>query len=221
MRIAQFIFAGILAIFAAAAVAAPCAGFADVDDASTFCPSVEWIKNRGVTLGCRTGAYCPFESVTRLQMAAFMQRLGDALTPRVIVKTGTVNGAYLASGQRMCVTEDFDVAEFPRLATPSGIAVWENANTSLVLGQRVEVSTDQGLTWAPTPTAFATYATLSGDVTERQTLMAIEPGIDLIVGQRYRFSILAFHVSGGAATPAATCSLRVSITSRTSASSPR
>ncbi len=39
---------------------------------------MEWIKNRGITLGCNVPGtlYCPNLNVTRLQMAAFMYRLG-------------------------------------------------------------------------------------------------------------------------------------------------
>jgi hypothetical protein len=73
-------------------VAQQCAGFSDVFASDTlFCPSVEWIKNRTITLGCATpqgqppgSYYCPGDNVTRLQMAAFMQRLGKALTVEVM-----------------------------------------------------------------------------------------------------------------------------------------
>ena len=63
------------------ALAAPCAGFIDVDDANPahapFCDSVEWMKLRNITLGCTSPTlYCPNGLVTRLQMAAFMYRLG-------------------------------------------------------------------------------------------------------------------------------------------------
>ena len=61
--------------------AAPCAGFTDVDTAGGFCTEVTWIKNRGVTLGCTATQYCPNADVTRLQMALFMYRLGNALFP--------------------------------------------------------------------------------------------------------------------------------------------
>ena len=83
-RIAAVIALAISAI-AGEARAAPCAGFVDVDDAipstSAFCQDVVWIRNRGVTLGCTPTQYCPFEFVSRLQMAAFMRRLGEALFP--------------------------------------------------------------------------------------------------------------------------------------------
>jgi hypothetical protein len=64
------------------ALAAPCGGFTDVDDTNPahapFCDSVEWMKNRSITLGCNVPGtlYCPDLNVTRLQMAAFMYRLG-------------------------------------------------------------------------------------------------------------------------------------------------
>jgi hypothetical protein len=67
---------------APAALAAPCAGFTDVDDTSGFCANVEWLKNRAITLGCSsTTVFCPNAAVSRLAMAAFMNRLGTALTP--------------------------------------------------------------------------------------------------------------------------------------------
>src|SRR5688572_8545537 len=57
-------------------MAAPCAGFTDVDDTDPFCVNVEWMKNRGITLGLTPTLYDPNAPVTRLQMAAFMYRLG-------------------------------------------------------------------------------------------------------------------------------------------------
>jgi hypothetical protein len=68
--------------------AAPCAGFTDVDDTSAFCPNVEWMKNRGITLGCAPGLYCPSDPVSRLAMAAFMNRLGTYLPPTLVDSTG-------------------------------------------------------------------------------------------------------------------------------------
>ncbi len=58
------------------ALGAPCAGFTDVDDSSGFCVNVAWMKNRGITLGVTSTLYAPDSPVTRLQMAAFMYRLG-------------------------------------------------------------------------------------------------------------------------------------------------
>jgi hypothetical protein len=74
----------VLAYAAAATVhAAPCADFTDVDDTSPFCGSVTFLKNRGITVGCNPAGtlYCPLDPVNRLAMAAFMNRLADALFP--------------------------------------------------------------------------------------------------------------------------------------------
>ncbi len=91
--------------------AAPCDGFADVDSNSTFCSAVRYIKDKGITLGCTGSTYCPNDFVTRLQMAAFLQRagkggthntLGDYTTSvgggdynTVTAQYGTIAGGYL------------------------------------------------------------------------------------------------------------------------------
>lgn len=56
--------------------AAPCAGFNDVSDSDPFCVYVDWMKNRGITFGLTSTQYDPAGFVTRIQMAAFMYRLG-------------------------------------------------------------------------------------------------------------------------------------------------
>ena len=99
----------------AAATAAPCAGFTDVDTddpaKAPFCNSVEWMKNRAITLGCSSTLYCPDDYVTRLQMAAFIYRLGfqnaflnggNAFGTTAVV--GTIDAfpvEVLAAGQRL------------------------------------------------------------------------------------------------------------------------
>lgn len=57
-----------------------CTPFTDVDQASPFCPNVQWMKNRGVTIGCTSTLYCSAQDTTRLQMAVFMNRLGNVLS---------------------------------------------------------------------------------------------------------------------------------------------
>ena len=73
-------FGAILSAWAAIGTAAPCAGFNDVDTNDPVmagaCPSIEWMKNRAITFGTSDTTYSPNAPVTRLQMAAFMYRLG-------------------------------------------------------------------------------------------------------------------------------------------------
>ncbi len=65
-----------LAFGASASLAQTCAPFNDVAADNPFCASIQWMHNRGITLGCETNAYCPDQYVRRDQMAAFMYRLG-------------------------------------------------------------------------------------------------------------------------------------------------
>jgi len=76
-----FTLLGAILLASPAAQGAPCAGFTDVDDTSPYCVNVEWIRNRGITTGCAPGLYCPTDSVNRLSLAVFLNRLGDSLFP--------------------------------------------------------------------------------------------------------------------------------------------
>ncbi len=57
-----------------------CAPFNDVSASNGFCSNIQWMYNRGITLGCTAPPgqtwYCPADFVRRDQMAAFMYRLG-------------------------------------------------------------------------------------------------------------------------------------------------
>jgi hypothetical protein len=77
------------------AVAQNCDGFTDVLASSPFCPDVTWIASYGITKGCAPSQFCPNESVTRLQMAAFMHRLGN----NAFVQGGNAFGTALLRRQ--------------------------------------------------------------------------------------------------------------------------
>jgi hypothetical protein len=66
-----------LSLITTSAVAQNCDGFTDVLASSPFCPDVTWMKTYGVTKGCAPSQFCPNDNVSRLQMAAFMHRLGE------------------------------------------------------------------------------------------------------------------------------------------------
>lgn len=63
--------------------------FSDVPNSNPYHNDVDALVDSGVTSGCGGGKYCPDKSVTRGEMAAFMNRLG-ALGPG---KTPVVNAA--------------------------------------------------------------------------------------------------------------------------------
>ena len=81
---------------------AQCAGFSDVAP-GLFCNNVTWMKNRQVTVGCGNGTtYCPNEAVNRLQMALFMNRLGNTLTPVVTTYHAAGGSLDIASQWHLC-----------------------------------------------------------------------------------------------------------------------
>jgi hypothetical protein len=237
VHVKRFLFAGAFALAAVAvspaAVAAPCAGFTDVDDTSAFCPNVEWLKNRSITLGCTSATlYCPNDNVTRLSMAAFLNRLGDALTPVFLVKRADNPGQNFSAVRTLCITDPvapsltgFAVTGFPRTAIVTGLL---NAFTLDVGGMDLQAklvfSTDNGATWSPSAAndGFAygsLYATFTppGDISLRP--YAFFP---LQVGQSYRFAIQGVRTTpqGGGAVANAYCELHVQIVNRKGTSSP-
>jgi hypothetical protein len=144
------------AVFAGAivgnAAAQNCAGFTDVAAASGFCPNVEWLKNRGITLGCTLPTlFCPNDAVVRLSMAAFMNRLGKALTPEILYAEAAPGALVIPSSPplpRVCTTADSQPTVYPRYATFTA-SVTGLANGSPVAWRAIpSYSTDGGATWA-------------------------------------------------------------------------
>jgi hypothetical protein len=86
--------------------------FDDVPDSAIFCKEALWLRNALVTLGCGDGSnYCPADSVTRGQMALFMNRLAVALTPDVHVahdQTG-FQGDLDTGGVTTCVSGPYTI----------------------------------------------------------------------------------------------------------------
>jgi hypothetical protein len=224
-----------LPLFASSAQAAPCAGFSDMDDASPitgpFCNNVAWIRDRGVTLGCTTTTYCPLDNVNRLQMAAFMQRLGDALTPVIITQFGPTGAIDLDAGvgdpaSHVCRTAPFTVpttpgANFPRRAVIQANFSGLSTNPLSVFGT-VTYSTDNGATWNDILVGGLTGYGMRSTVTAANhwAYLGLNTFLDLTVGTTY---IFAFQVERDAVAAAPNtgdfsggrCNVMVSIGSRT------
>jgi hypothetical protein len=197
--------------------AAPCAGFLDVDDTSFFCGNVEWIKNRKVTLGCTSAtAYCPNDPVSRLQMAAFMNRLGTALTP-VVLRAEIASGALdLDLSPVVCATSDQAIADFPRRALVD-TSLSGTAATGVDIALRGVYSTNGGASWQPLA-AVQSYAF----VPAAQWGQASDVGVlDLNVGQTVRFGVQVSRSGAGSTDLTdSRCLLRAQIGSRDGATSP-
>jgi S-layer homology domain len=75
-RLAVLLAAAALAIGIPLGVVIAGATFSDVPSSNPFYNDITAIANAGVTTGCGGGKFCPKDTVTREQMAAFMNRLG-------------------------------------------------------------------------------------------------------------------------------------------------
>jgi hypothetical protein len=205
-----------LALVPMSSMAQQCAGFSDVPAADPFCPNVEWIRNRGVTLGCTATTYCPGSPVTRLQMAAFMNRLGTALTPTVITMATASGALALDSTPVVCQTPDQDIDDFPRRASIDG-SLSGTSPTGVDFGARAVYSANGGASWQPLhavqPATFVA-ATRWAQASDVGTL-------DLAVGATVRFGLQAARVGAGTQNLTdSRCHLRVSIGSRDGIASP-
>jgi hypothetical protein len=217
----------LLAVVAAPAWAAPCAGFVDVQDTDQFCANIQWIKNRGITLGCNVGGtlYCPLQATDRGQMAAFLNRLGNTLTPTILTQTlptGPIDLDLLPPdpAANVCKTGPYTVADYPRRAI---IYAQLSAITtgSVQIFASPSYSTDGGATFtriAPLGIGMRTTTTGAtwGNVTQTSTF-------DLEVGTTYTFAYLVQRAEedlGTADVAGGRCNMTISIISRTGATSP-
>jgi hypothetical protein len=202
--------------------AAPCAGFTDVDTSSSFCPNVEWLKNRQITLGCTSATlYCPGDAVSRLAMAAFLNRLGTALTPVELTPvSAAATPVTLTSQPVVCQTADYAVTNFPRRAYINGLAHLSAPTASVDVSARVVFSLNGGGVW----TAIANtdqYASLYASQTPGSHATLLPFGWrDLSVGETVRFGIRLSRFDAGAGNVSAACSNFVQIANRNGASSP-
>ncbi|GIK86052.1 MAG: hypothetical protein KJ018_07955 [Burkholderiales bacterium] len=193
-----------------------CVGFTDVPAASPFCQSVEWIRNRKVTVGCTATEYCPDLGVSRLQMAAFMTRLGAALTPLVINVAATSGALALGSTPVVCQTAAQAIEDFPRRALVDA-SLSGTAAAAVDIGVGGVYSTDGGANWLPLGAVQP-----AAHVPANQWGQASDVGVlDLAVGTSVRFGVQAARVGAGSTDLTdSRCQVRAAIGSRDGTSSP-
>ncbi|HEX4885147.1 MAG TPA: hypothetical protein VFX05_13475 [Casimicrobiaceae bacterium] len=218
-RAALAVLAGIAALTAMPAQAQQCANFGDVTDdgPNGFCPSVEWMKNRNVTTGCGGGNYCPQSPVSRLAMAAFMKRLGDALTPIQLAVDASPGALDIDVSPVVCQTTDFAVTGFPRTAY-ADVAFSGLAPSAVSYAADLVFSTNAGAAW----TTFNTNASRGSSPAGNWGAISDIGARNLDVGQTVRFGVRASRggVAGGTDLTDSRCQLRVLVYSRTGAASP-
>jgi hypothetical protein len=195
------------AVWSSASTAAPCAGFTDLDDTSGFCGDVAWIKNRGVTLGCTsTTLYCPDGNVTRLQMAAFMQRLGAAVLPEFLAREEIALNVDMTAGIYLCTMGPLPI-QYRRIAHIDATAdlIASTAPASF----RVEpvVSFDGGASWVFT-NAQSTNIHAPAQVGNGA---AISRAVQLVPGDNLAVGVFFSRAAGGADLLSVKCHLRATI----------
>ena len=201
-----------------------CAGFTDVAASDPFCPNVEWLKNRSITLGCNAQGtqYCPADGVNRIAMAAFMNRMGKALTPDVLYADTNPGPVNIQGGNTMfvCPTPPYAVTGFPRQAVANAVA-YGIVDAPVTWSADLWYSTDMGATFAPMmiyPPAVT--ATTPGMMTTLSTFARA----NLNVGQTYIFALLireSVDMPAGAGNFAdLACEVMVQVGNRSSPSSP-
>jgi hypothetical protein len=129
---------------------AQCVGFTDVAGvpfSNPTCQNVAWMKNRAITLGCTPTLYCPFDNVNRLQMAAFMNRVGNVLSPDVQSVEETGGTLNLGTTSVICQTPNLPALApapgYPRTVDVSASMSLE-VNTLVTLDVQPVVSKDGG-----------------------------------------------------------------------------
>ena len=203
------------------AAAAPCAEFTDVDGTvvgAGFCQNVEWLKNRQVTLGCTsTTHYCPDANVSRLQMAAFMNRLGVALTPALLPVDVAPGAIDIDANAVVCPTNAFAVTGFPRRAYVD-VSFSGHATADVGLAADIVMSTDGGATW----TNLNTVTNRGFVRANRWGAFADIAFVDLTVGQSVRWGVRTTRagLSGTASLADSRCQLRVLVFNRNAPASP-
>jgi serine protease len=176
-----------------------CKTFNDVAGSDPFCPNVHWLFNRSITLGCDNVNYCPLQPVIRLQMAAFMNRDGTAVTPVDLPKIGGQIALSLGGGNTITCfspTASFTAANFPRRARLRGFANMFGASANTTVTVQYAYSTDGGATWTMIPNSWA--RTRVASVADEDRTVNVAGEVDLTVGQTYLFG-LAYSASPAAA----------------------
>jgi hypothetical protein len=245
-RLAPLLFAAFVLCafppFAAPVSAAPCAGFIDVDDANPgqapFCGNVAWMKNRLVTTGCATAnSYCPNDNVIRLSMAAFMNRLGNALTPRNLTANNSGSGLNLEIPTQLCTVSSLLApaeADFVRTAhgvgvitagcssacpafAPDGGAPHDAGDLDYTVG--IVESQDNGVTWAPVSPLIAVSVAAS----TIKTATVFLPPRALSPAAPRQWALRIGRLAGSAATTdigSWACQMQVRIENRVTSSAP-
>jgi hypothetical protein len=198
-----------------------CGAFNDMGAGAQFCNEVQWLYNRSVTLGCTLGSYCPADPVSRIGMAAFMNRLGSALAPVDLPPSTGVFAPSLGTPKVVCTTPDFAVVGFPRRAFVQIRASLLEAQSAATFGVQAVISRNGGVSWAGASSfVFPSVTLLAGGPIADRKPASEQAAFDLQVGEKVRFGIRVSRQAGTANPAAIDCANFVSIRNRKASSPP-
>jgi len=218
-RAASGIVFAFFAVYTGLGSAAPCSGFTDVNDTDSFCPSVDWLKNRSITLGCTSATtFCPTDVVNRAQMALFMNRLGVALTPTILHTESIVTNS-LASPVIMCLAPEVMNDFFPRTGIMRA-TVHSQVDADVAVKFEPVVTSNDGITFTTIGTGtVASAGTSVADSYLNATVLAGPIPFDLMMD--YRFALRATRLAGtGNLVGTNGCAITVEVVNRNPSSAP-
>jgi hypothetical protein len=179
-----------------AAAATACLGpspFDDIAQNDPICSNADWLKNRGVTLGCTAELYCPLDPVSRAQMALFMNRLAIALVPSVNVTSDVETSVDLDTASFHCVTPTYTITDFARKMVLIGhLTALLDASGSLTV--TIVYNTTGSASVFPEFTTDNLERASAGGVNYAHA--STSAAIDLEVGTSYRFAIRTLRQGG-------------------------
>lgn len=194
-------------------IIANCSGLTDVDLGSAFCPSIEWLRNRAITTGCTATQYCPTDPVNRLQMAAFLNRLGNALEPVFRHQSQTAAQAAVNANGIVCQTDAYAIAGFPRVASLSSVTFYHQAASSVKVSTRLVYSLNAGVSWVNFGAVATSEANVGGSTAAQSPAAApvfLPPGKSVLFGIQTNATAATLTDAG--------CELTVRLDSHTGAS---
>jgi hypothetical protein len=194
-----------------------CAGFVDVDNADALCANVAWLRNRQITLGCLPEAYCPFGAVTRLAMAAFLNRTGTIFATPPVLEQALTGGFDPTTARVVCDTADVPVATHPRRAHVDAVFTATSA-ADLALAAELAASNDHGATWQ----ALSAAPHVGSIIATRWANLRTLGHYDLEAGESVRFGIVVSRggLPGAATIADSACNLRARLDNRNATTPP-
>jgi len=188
--------------------------FTDVQATDVFCTDVEWLKNRGVTLGCTGTEYCPNDFVTRAQMALFMRRLAEATVPEPIFVKESIGNRTVTV---FPLDNQFCLVNVPNAAHPRAFTITGSVHITGPSGPgSISAAVRQEDNGGPITAIEQVDATITSGVELHLPIVMLTK---LGPGPK-TFRVTLHTVSPPVTVNVATCTLRVEASSVTGASPP-